>query len=78
MKFQPDEATRLGLERIAAQYRLGHNGDSANEVVKTIAAVFARVPPDRFFQALGAIESEFCMKGARKGFVLKRSISDQL
>lgn len=78
IKFQPDKATRLGLERIAAQYRLGTNGDSANEVMKLLASVIARVHPDKFFQVLGMIENEFCSKGNKKGFVLKRSISDHL
>ena len=77
IKFQPTEETRLALEAQADHYRIGANGNSANEIVKLIASVLARVPKEKLFQALGAIEHEFCSHSPNR-LRPKRSISDHL
>lgn len=77
VKFQPSEEVRAGLEAQADHYRIGHNGNSANEIMKLIASVMSRVPKEKLFQALAAVENEFCSHSPKRAR-LKRSISDHL
>ena len=64
IKFQPNEETRAGLEKIAQEHHIGASGESANEVCKLVMTQAAKVSPKKFWLFMASM-SEFQSEAAR-------------
>lgn len=56
IKFQPNLAVRIRLEKMAEYHGIGHNDASANELMKQWSSPISMIRPAKLYEAMAALK----------------------